>query len=678
MITTDRHITVFGMSIGISKSLKDLYDDDELNVQNLNAIAYCGAVDNWRSKRYNQLNNNDNRTDGNNPEIFPIVNGMPENPDAVLYKVDTSVKESYKYYKRNILLYSDNIWSLRKDYYDGTETDVYIITDIEIQKLIYLPQIRSGSITPSSQSGDYNGTYYYPYVGNFTNTYDTSTDMTISMATFIIDNADIFIFNADFFNCPRASSNSPIAQNITSNNRNLSVSVNNAIKALTDDTLIFFAVPNISHVGELTEGTYGSGFSYAWSSSDEKSICYGNYNLYSTDALFTLVDMSDVMTNISQIGIKFAYENVMYKPIIRGGLVVGYTDDMETESEFDTWNNISNHNIPIEPPPDAVDDEDHIEDMELGYTGYNTGFVKYYQTTIGNLDAISTALSSQTQYTNLAENIISLKAYCVNTSNFVMSTIPENVKIGKLDTGVNCPKISTYKTTLELGSYSISGKYGNSSKPHFLDKSPYTKIEIYIPFCGTVELNDFVMYKTIDISLLVDILTGSAMGVVKCNGNIIAQKAGICGIDVPITSTDNALKMNSLITGGLNSIGSATGVITGMATKNYANVAKSVYAGINNINNMRVAENSNYTNIVGNTGDRIGNSLPSTCYIKLYRPIIDSESNYAQRQGKPCNKMLSLTNCNGFTMCSNPQVNGNMTTKEKQLIKSLLTDGVVL
>lgn len=329
-------------------------------------------------------------------------------------------------------------------------------------------------------------------------------------------------------------------------------------------------------------------------------------------------------------------------------------------------------------PETYISDEDDIDDMTIGSTSYNTGFVRYYQTTISDLDAISAAISNQHDYTDMSRNIVSIKSFVLPTSRYIQATRAEDVIIGRLNTARECPKIIVLNSDYVLGSYTINGKFGSYSQPHFLDKSPYTQIEVYIPYCGTIQLPDTCMYKTIQVHLVADILSGSCLGVVKCDGNVIAEKSGICGIDTPITSEDNALKSNAMISGVLNSVPIASQTAAAAITGNAGATISGAVAALQNVNNMRMAEQANYTRVVGSTGSRTENALPDTCYIKIYRPIVTEAEDYAHKYGKPCNKKLKLSDCDGFTQCYNPTINGKMTKSEKDKIISLLSSGVYL
>lgn len=325
------------------------------------------------------------------------------------------------------------------------------------------------------------------------------------------------------------------------------------------------------------------------------------------------------------------------------------------------------------------DDNDKITDMEIGVSPVTVaGFVNYYRVNKGQLDNISNALTQQTQYTDLMQNIVSVKSYLINPENFIATTTTESVKIGAFDTSVGADKITGANNFLNVGSYTVTGKFGNSVSPHFLDKSPYTKIELYVPWCGTIELPDFCMYKTIDVFMLTDIVVGSCMAVVKCNGNIVAQKSGLLAQDLPLSSIDNATKYNACLSGVLNTATSLSTSVMAGATGNPVGVFNGVMSSMANANNLRMSQNANYTRVVGVHGDSTQNNMPSQCYIKIYRPIINEPAGYTHRYGKPCNKYGELSTFTGFTQCVNPDITGNMTEKEKELIKTHLERGVYL
>lgn len=136
---------------------------------------------------------------------------------------------------------------------------------------------------------------------------------------------------------------------------------------------------------------------------------------------------------------------------------------------------------------------------------------------------------------NPIDAIVSLKKYPVNDIPHTGSRHP--LKLGKVQiatTGFDMP----YSSFMYLFKpIKVFPRFGNS----FLDYVPYTTLDLYIPFCGTIQLdpND-VMGHTLDVQLLIDYTTGNCDAFVSCDNLVIETTSGSIAIDIPVTGTESA------------------------------------------------------------------------------------------------------------------------------------------
>lgn len=323
---------------------------------------------------------------------------------------------------------------------------------------------------------------------------------------------------------------------------------------------------------------------------------------------------------------------------------------------------------------------DDIDDILLGHDLFGNGFVNYFQVTVGNLTDISTAISNETEKLGLLNNVISLKSYVVPTSAFLSagSTVSAPIKLNGVTVLESAPKIVAHSMKFHIGDYTINGRYGNTTRPHFLDKTPYTIIELYIPFCGIVTLPDKCMYNTISVDLLSDLFSGGCIGVVKCNGAVVAEKTGMIGFDIPLSATNTAELSHALLNNVMTATNICANVITSGATGNISGMISGTAKGIDNIVSMYHTVNQNYTNIIGSSGGKSDFAMPAQCYIKICTKIVNYPDNYTHNVGKPCYKNKKLSDCNGFTMCENVNINVSATDTEKRMIKQLLETGIYI
>lgn len=400
-----------------------------------------------------------------------------------------------------------------------------------------------------------------------------------------------------------------------------------------------------------------------------------------------------IMHNANSSGIRWTVNNIStaknFRDYVRLGVMnanglITHNEWIQSESSISNSENPNkNGNYSELPEWDFSSDSDlndDIDDTLLGHDLYVNGFVNYFQVTAGNLTDISTVISNETEKTGLLNNVISLKSYVVPTSAFLTagSTIPSPIKLNGVTVLESAPKIVAHSMKFHIGDYTINGRYGNLSNPHFLDKNPYTIIELYIPFCGIVILPDKCMYNTISVDLLSDLFSGGCIAVVKCNGAIVAEKSGIIGYDIPLSAINNADLTHALLNNVMTSVNIGANTIVSGATGNVSEILSGAMAGTNNMLSMYHTTNQNYTSVVGNSGAKSEYALPPQCYVKINTKIAKYPDNYAHTVGKPCYKTKKLSDCNGFTVCENVNINISATVTEKQMIKQLLENGVYI
>ena len=123
------------------------------------------------------------------------------------------------------------------------------------------------------------------------------------------------------------------------------------------------------------------------------------------------------------------------------------------------------------------------------------------------------------------------------------------IKLGKTSGSAYGYTVANHPLYFNFRSVKIYPRFGNS----FLDYSPYTEYELYVPFCGTSKLDaGDILGHTLNVRLVVDITTGSCTGYIMADDLVIQSVTGSIAIEIPITGTDaatlNAQIMNGIIT----------------------------------------------------------------------------------------------------------------------------------
>lgn len=608
-----------------------------------------------------KLNNFFNK--GENSNLSGVNNDncpLSINPDNT-FSVNNGV--ALKQFGKTVWIYSDNVGNTR------------VVNDVSnIKRLVWNPYVTTQTFTDID--GNTVTTYKIqlensqPYV-KIRNIYDTGDIETINLMPFVI-----------------SENNTYISETIKESRYELGKYNNNCYRYGTCKNKNVFPqntggesnyLPSFPENIELPSG---NNVKRNYMSKDGNYLLnfeYNTLNYHGMTFKIYIASETELLRTLANFGIAFEYNSKRYYPVFENGMITGYTENINDTKDWYDWTGIKDHDN-ANSPGGNNDLNDDIDDILLGHDLFENGFVNYFQVTAGNLTDISTAISNEKEKIGIINNVISLKSYVVPTSAFLSagSTISAPIKLNGVTVLESAPKIVAHSMKYHIGDYTINGRYGNTANPHFLDKSPYTIMELYIPFCGIVTLPDKCMYNTISVDLLSDLFSGGCIGVVKCNGAIVAEKTGMIGFDIPLSASNTSELSHALLNNVMTAVNIGANVIESGATGNISGMIPSTAKGINNIVSMYHTVNQNYTNIIGSSGGKSDFAMPAQCYIKICTKIINYPDNYTHNVGKPCYKNKKLSDCKGFTMCENVNINVSATDTEKRMIKQLLETGIYI
>lgn len=157
--------------------------------------------------------------------------------------------------------------------------------------------------------------------------------------------------------------------------------------------------------------------------------------------------------------------------------------------------------------------------------------------------------------------------------------------VGNIETDIDVYKTSAQFVEIDCGELNLKEFWGN-----YLDYSPYTKVEIYLPYIGVKQLDvDEVMGANIKVVYHLDITTGACVCFVKISkGNlnsVLYNYEGNCSVNIPLTSNDfrNTISaIASLIADGgmmVSTAGMPSTVRIGSAIKTLSDVYDTVSGG---------------------------------------------------------------------------------------------------
>lgn len=411
------------------------------------------------------------------------------------------------------------------------------------------------------------------------------------------------------------------------------------------------------------------------------------YNAYAGIRYWTYPSVKhDSLLFWANAGVYFIADNTVYKPIISNNIVTDYSDDLTTESDYDNYDGKTKHDSSPTPPTPSGGDDD-IDSMGFDGMSCNVGGpAKYYIMSYSDIHHLIGDFNTHAEPgTSISNNIISCY---VNALDWNWSTGSETIEI--YSGGAQTAAFTSDMNYSVLTGYNARDIIGSIDVPRmtntFYDFSPYSTYEVYIPFCGWVALPDTVAGRHIKIYFETDEATCGCKGrvfFVDSNGNgvTVAEITGSFGAPCPIQVIEGGLYKGAMLSNGLQVIGGiASGVMGGASGSGFLAVG-GLSNAMQGLGNCLVAGNTNYGQTIGRAGDASGLMCAGKPYLKITYPPIDEVVNnnmFAHTVGYLCNTIGQLSNFHGFTVCANPHVHISATSTEKEEIKQLLEQGVIL
>lgn len=428
-----------------------------------------------------------------------------------------------------------------------------------------------------------------------------------------------------------------------------------------------------------------------WEELTRTTPYYNYYAAYATNH----ATVKDLIHLLNSSGIRYYDSDHTTIEDIKNNVFLGVMDEngvTDCNNRIKGWDEIEQSDLPnkdrngydwenqdpTRPPIDI--DTDDTEKMNIG--GYYTagGLVNYYSLVntpdYRPLDMLSDNLSSWDYVAtgkDVLRNLVSLKAFPIARELLCRGTTKEIVIAGT-QTGVNGQTVDSTYSIINLGSISIPHRYND-----FRDYAPYTKIELCCPFVGWLQLPAHCMGHKVTVQMTYDIITGSCTVYVVLDDNtIVAQACGCIAYDIPFTAESVGMKTAGMITGITGVASSALSLGTGLVSGNIVGSASGIIGLANSVTQTICANNANYTETKGTTGDSNSFAGVKQCYLKITYPISHIPENYGESVGYIYNRSTTLERGMGFTKTSNTKITGTMFDTEQNEIKSLMELGVIL
>ena len=220
---------------------------------------------------------------------------------------------------------------------------------------------------------------------------------------------------------------------------------------------------------------------------------------------------------------------------------------------------------------------------------------------------------------------------------------------------------------MACGAIKINRYFGN-----ILDYAPYTKVQLFLPFIGIVNLDtNEVMNSILNVTYRVDVLTGACLAQISVSrsdyGAVMYTFSGNCAVQLPISGGN----YSSIIA---NTIG--IGASIGATLASGGALAPVLVAG------AATAVSNSHLSVAhsGSIGANAGAMGGKTPYLIITRPKPYNANNYNNYYGYPSNLAIKLSSCSGYTRVKDIHLEhiSRATDDELNEIESLLKTGVII
>lgn len=294
----------------------------------------------------------------------------------------------------------------------------------------------------------------------------------------------------------------------------------------------------------------------------------------------------------------------------------------------------------------------------------DSGFIQMYKAEIPQIRQLASYLWTTDFFTNIVkitqdpiDIIMGLNVFPFEISG----NGARRVQAGNVTTPVVMSIPEKQFIDIDCGTVEIKNFYGS-----YLDFSPYTKCELFLPYSGThgISLDD-IMGKAVNIRYRVDLLSGCCNIFVIVNNNVLYSFSGACSVSVPITSRSFTEMYGNIFNSALSGA-------QALSTGNIANFGSAVAGGV-----MQCKPSFARS---GNCGGNIGFGGVQKPYFIFTVPRSAIPKNQNTFIGYPIFATYNLNALKGFTVIEEIhfKASDGMTVEEVDETVKLLKGGVIL
>lgn len=299
----------------------------------------------------------------------------------------------------------------------------------------------------------------------------------------------------------------------------------------------------------------------------------------------------------------------------------------------------------------------------------DTGFLTIYIPTLQELTSLSRYLwNSDATTIDFWKKLVADPMDLILGLNMlpfeIESSGSKSVVVGLIDTEIDMQYTTDQYVEIDCGSIHID-KFWDA----YLDSDPYTRFELYLPYCGTHPIMaDEVTGKDIAVKYLVDILSGSCVAFVKCGDNVLYQFAGNCAAQIPVTANQFSDMVRSAI-----SVASAIGTMVATSGATAPMGLTSIASTATNSSALKPAVEKS-----GAVSGMSGQLAIQTPYLIITRPRQCIPMDQNKFIGYPSYVTMTLSDLTGFNVVSEIHIEGvPATSAELDELESIIKEGAI-